>query len=232
MPTKGINMKRPKIIMHNQISLDGSLTNFPVNMELHYQLLGTFNADAHLIGSNTAKTGLDHFLEKIPKETPKDQLPTTPNPQDPRPYWILIDSHAQMHNLLHIFRQYDYCKDLILLLTPNTPQTYQTYLKKRKYNIITTGNNHINLKESLEKLHTIYNINTIVTDTGPTLNSILLQHKLLDEISLIIAPNIVGKKQLNLFNKLLQNSNQFTLKLFIKKTYDNYLHLQFRIQYQ
>ena len=55
----------PEVIVHNSISIDGSLVNFPVNMPLHYQMAGRFNADMHLVGSNTAKIGIDLFLEEI-----------------------------------------------------------------------------------------------------------------------------------------------------------------------
>ena len=48
---------KPKIILHNSISLDGSLTNFEVNMGIHYEIAGGFKPDVHLIGSNTIKKG-------------------------------------------------------------------------------------------------------------------------------------------------------------------------------
>ena len=51
----------PKIIIHNSISIDGSLTNFDVNMGLHYQIAGNYKPDSHLICSNTAKTGIESY---------------------------------------------------------------------------------------------------------------------------------------------------------------------------
>ena len=57
-----------KVVDHNSISIDGSLTNFEVNMPLHYKIAGNFNADMHLVGSNTAKTGIDLFLKEIPRD--------------------------------------------------------------------------------------------------------------------------------------------------------------------
>ena len=35
----------PKIILHNSISLDGSLINFDVDMETHYKIAGSFKPD-------------------------------------------------------------------------------------------------------------------------------------------------------------------------------------------
>ncbi len=134
-----------------------------------------------------------------------------------------------MHNLLHIFRQFDYCKDLIVLITPNTPKDYQNYLQKRQYNTLITGTNHINLKQSLEKLYTNYHIKTIVTDTGHTLNSILLQQGLLDEISLIIAPDIVATKQLNVLQNLQFKKDLYKLELIKTKTYGQFIHLHYKV---
>jgi 2,5-diamino-6-(ribosylamino)-4(3H)-pyrimidinone 5'-phosphate reductase len=62
----------PKIIIHNSISIDGSLTNFKPNMNLHYQIAGKYKPDAHLIGSNTIKKGIELYGEDIPQEEKKD----------------------------------------------------------------------------------------------------------------------------------------------------------------
>jgi 2,5-diamino-6-(ribosylamino)-4(3H)-pyrimidinone 5'-phosphate reductase len=221
---------RPKIIMHNQISLDGSLTNFTVNMELHYQILGSLNADAHLIGSNTAKTGLTQFIDEIPAETPQDYQRPSPQDDESRPYWILIDSHANMYNLLHIFRQFEYCKDLIVLITSNTPQKYLKYLQKRQYPTIITGDKHINILQSLELLNKNYNINTIVTDTGQELNSLLLNQGLIDEISIIIAPTIVGTTQLNVSKNLPFIKSLYKLELLSTRIYDQFIHIHYNVK--
>ena len=53
----------PKVIMDNTISLDGSLKDFNIDMKQHYEIVGRFNADTHLIGSNTIKSGLEQFFE-------------------------------------------------------------------------------------------------------------------------------------------------------------------------
>ena len=51
----------PKVIVHNSVSLDGSLTNFMPDMGLHYQIAGDYKPDAHLIGSNTVKVGVELY---------------------------------------------------------------------------------------------------------------------------------------------------------------------------
>ena len=55
------------LILHNSISLDGSLTNFAVDMELHYRIAGEYKPDAHLIGSNTIQTGIKLYGSSKPE---------------------------------------------------------------------------------------------------------------------------------------------------------------------
>ena len=62
----------PKIILHNSISVDSSLTNFEPNLGLHYQIAGKYKPDAHLIGSNTIKSGIELYGNGIPKEEKDD----------------------------------------------------------------------------------------------------------------------------------------------------------------
>ncbi len=60
----------PEVIIHNSVSLDGSLTGFNLDMDLHYRVMRNLKPDLHLVGSNTAKTGID--MEEIPQETKND----------------------------------------------------------------------------------------------------------------------------------------------------------------
>jgi len=78
----------PNIIIHNSISLDGSLINFDVNMELHYQIAGNYKPDAHLIGSNTIKSGIELYGGATQEE--KIDL-KKPERDGKLPYWIIID---------------------------------------------------------------------------------------------------------------------------------------------
>jgi len=40
-----------EIIIHNSVSLDGSLTGFMPDMGVHYSIAGSYKHDARLIGS-------------------------------------------------------------------------------------------------------------------------------------------------------------------------------------
>ena len=126
----------PKVIVHNSISIDGSLINFEVNMPLHYKIAGGFKADIHLVGSNTAKTGIDLFLKEIPKETQDDFK----KPNKEGILWAIPDTKGKLNGLLHVLRQTEYCKGVLVLISEKTSKEYIEYLKERNVNYTKTVN--------------------------------------------------------------------------------------------
>ena len=139
----------PKVIVHNSISLDGSLVNFDVNMELHYQIAGKYNPDARLIGSNTIKTGIDLYGNS-PPEDKKDFR--KPKRGDDLPYWIIPDTRGILKGLLHEVRRFEFSKDVIILISKETPKEYIKYLKNRNYDYHVLGRKKIDLEKSLKFL--------------------------------------------------------------------------------
>lgn len=206
----------PKIIIHNSISIDGSLTNFEPNMSLHYQIAGYYKPDVHLIGSNTIKKGIELYEDDIPREEKKDF-----EKQDRSkilPYWVIIDTHGKLKGLLHTCRRFEFCKDVIILVSEKTPKNYLNYLKERNYEYHIVGKDNVNLKKALKLLSAKYKIKTILTDTGRILGNLLLNQGFVNEISLLIHPVIVGKKSYNMFSYINKN---LKLKLIKKVTLEN-----------
>ncbi len=197
----------PRLIVHNTISLDGSVKDFELDIGLHYEVADRIKADAHLIGSGTARTSIDLFLEEVPVEEPKDFVKPEVKPGDTRPYWVIADSSGKLQGLLHVYRQSCYCRDVIVLTSQKAPEGYLQYLKERNYDHIVAGEEHVNYREALEKLYEDYNVRTVLTDSGGMLNGILLREGLVSEISLLISPVIVGEKSTNLFRTLTNSVN-------------------------
>jgi 2,5-diamino-6-(ribosylamino)-4(3H)-pyrimidinone 5'-phosphate reductase len=54
--------------------------------------------------------------------------------------------------------------------------------------------NRINFVDCFYQLKHKYNINKMTIQTGGTLNSILLREKLIDKLSIVIAPALIGGK--------------------------------------
>ena len=79
------------------------------------------------------------------------------------------------------------------------------YLEERDYDYIVAGEDHIDLKKALEILNEKYGAKRVMTDTGGTLSSLLLEQGLVDEISLLVHPLLLGNKSTNIFRTLKQN---------------------------
>jgi len=193
----------PKIIVHNSISLDGSLTGFQPNMMLHYKIAGNYGAKAHLIGSNTVKVGVELFENQIPLEEKEDF--TKPQRNKDLPYWVIPDSTGKLKGLLHTCRRFEFCRDVIVLVSETTPKEYLKHLEERNYTYYIVGKDHINLKKLLELLYSEYKVKKVLADTGNILSSLLINQGLVSELSLLIHPIIVGRNSYNIFGDINEN---------------------------
>ncbi len=215
----------PNIILHNSISIDGSLVNFEVNMGLHYQIAGKYKPDAHLVGSNTIKTGIELYGSS-PTEEKNDF--NKPNREENLSYWVIPDTKGSLQGLLHEVRRFEFCKDVIILVSEETSKEYLSYLKERKYDFYILGRKHVDLEKSLELLYNNYNVKTILTDCGKILGNILLNKGLVKEISLLIHPVIIGEKSYNIFGNI---NKDIQLKLIKNEILDgNYFWLVYKVE--
>ncbi|WIM44291.1 RibD family protein [Methanosarcina mazei] len=218
----------PRLVIHNSISPDGSTTGFDANLDVHYGILGSYEPDAMIVGSNTAKVGTQFFCEKIPPEDKEDFKKPDIHPDDTRAYWMIADSRGTLEGLMHVFRRSEYSKDIIVLVSEKTPESYINYLKERDYDFIRAGVERVDVRQGLEIAGERYGFKLVVSDSGGILNSILLEQGLVDEISLVPTPEIVGKSGTNLFRGIEKSGIQLELsrnEIVEKK----YVHLVYRV---
>lgn len=91
-------------------------------------------------------------------------------------------------------------------------------------------------KDLFEKLKQVYGIKSMTIQTGGTLNAIFLREKLIDKISIVVAPaliggkdtqSLIGGKSLVLLKELKDIK---ALKLIsVKKLKNSYLHLKYQV---
>ncbi|WP_342303795.1 dihydrofolate reductase family protein [Methanolobus sp. ZRKC5] len=218
--------------MHNTISLDGAINEFDIDLELHYQILSSFKPDATLVGSVTAKTGIESFIEEVPPEESTDFSKPSIKSNDGaplcNPYWIIVDTSGILEGLLHVLRRSEYCKDVILLVSEKTSLSYLNYLNERNYEYVVTGEEYVDYKKALEICTKRYGFEKIVMDSGSTLCDIMLDEGLIDKIDLIITPVIVGHNSENMCGEVLK-SGQMLKMLDHEVLKEDFLHVQYKV---
>ena len=182
------------------------------------------NADTVLFGSETV---LRAFTE-CPPETEADFVRPAIDPSDPRPYGVIPDSRGRLKNL-HAMRNMGYLKDVIVLVSKSTPSAHLDYLRERQYDFIVAGEDHVEYHEAFAALYEQYHSRVMRTDTGGTLTSILLAQGLVDEISLILSPCLVGAGIPSVFRSLVL-PEKIGLELAGSEVVDtHYLSLLYRV---
>lgn len=96
--------------------------------------------------------------------------------------------------------------------------------------------NEIDFVDLFRKLKDGFNIDNLTIQTGATLNSIFLRHKLIDKLSIVVAPALVGGKETPslIDGKSLSSFDDLkdikALKLVdVKKLNASYLHLMYDV---
>jgi 2,5-diamino-6-(ribosylamino)-4(3H)-pyrimidinone 5'-phosphate reductase len=182
-------MAKPKVILFSGISLDGRIDfgSGAIDMGLYYELAARWDADAMLSGSNT-------MLEAVPLGSkPEPETYTPPVEMHPLavPRLVVVDSRGRIRNW-NILRSQPFWRELTVLCSHTTPGEYLEYLKHRDVPYIIAGNDRVDLRAALDELCTRFGVHTIRVDSGGILNGVLLRAGLVDEVSVLIDPCIVG----------------------------------------
>ncbi len=178
---------KPRVILHNQVSVDGRIDWFPANIGLHYDVAGRLGMDAHLAGSNT----IFNPQQPLPPEDDDAFKPPERKADDRRPLLVVPDSGGRLRNW-HVLGQQPYWRQMVALCSNFTPDTYLDYLRRRHVDCIVTGREKVDLPAALEELHGRYGTERVVVDSGGTLNGLLLRAGLVDEVSILVSPHLVG----------------------------------------
>jgi 2,5-diamino-6-(ribosylamino)-4(3H)-pyrimidinone 5'-phosphate reductase len=170
------------------MSLDGRLDWYAGDEGLYYELAGRFQVDAMLSGSNTI---LSAYAGQQPPEQESAQEPVPSAAADEGQWLVVVDSQGHIRNW-HVIRQEPYWRDMIVLCSQATPQEYLDYLASQRVEHIVAGEEHVDLRAALQQLGEHYRIRSVRVDSGGTLAGVLLRQGLVDEVSVLVNPTLVG----------------------------------------
>lgn len=177
----------PRVIIHNTVSLDGRMDWITPDLEIYYELAMRWNEDATLVGCDT----LLNPPEEIPPETEKAFEQPKVVPGDTRPLLVVPDSRGRFRGW-HFMKIQPYWRGMVALCSKSTSKEYLEYLEKRYVEYLIIGKDRVNLRAALEELNARYRIEVVRVDSGGTLNGILLREGLVNEVSVLINPSLVG----------------------------------------
>ena len=184
----------PHVILHTATSLDGRITNFPADLDLYYSLAARWNPDAILFGSETVLAAVsDNPSLEVPPEHEEIFRPLENTESDPRPLLVIADSRGRVW-CWDAIRKWPYMRGLLAICTSSTPQEYLSYLAEKEIGTIIAGDYRIDMRSALEALNARYGVKVVRVDSGGTLNSVLLNSGLVDEVSFLIHPFLAGGK--------------------------------------
>ena len=192
----------PHVILQNGISLDARIDWLEQDLEQYYGLVASWDIDVHLAGSNTIYNP-DENIEppddgeyqtehtEQTKQTETKNEPQSGDVEDTRPILAVPDSHGRVRNW-HMLRNTPYWRKHIALCSETTPKEYLDYLKENNIDFMIVGPDKVDLKLALEELNERFGAKNVLLDSGGTLNGIMLRAGLVNEVSILINPCLVG----------------------------------------
>ncbi len=177
----------PRIILHNAVSIDGRIDGFTPDIGLFYELAGRWQEDATLVGSETILAAPEAMASLETGDGAERQADS----EDKRALLVVPDSRGRIRDWPAL-RHTPYWRDVVVLCSKTTPEEYLQFLRDLKVDHIIAGEDHVDFPDALAELTMRYDIKVVRADSGGTLNGILLRAGLVDEVSLLISPCLVG----------------------------------------
>jgi 2,5-diamino-6-(ribosylamino)-4(3H)-pyrimidinone 5'-phosphate reductase len=177
----------PRVILHNAVSVDGRMDWIAPDLGLFYELAGRWQEDATLAGCDTLLQGLAEEPEPTDGAEPEDAEGSNGD----RPLLVVPDSRGRLRQWDRI-RQWPYWRDGVVLCSRTTPQAHLRYLESQNIDHILAGDDHVDLRAALQELNHRYGVGVVRVDAGGTLNGALLRAGLVDEVSVLILPSLIG----------------------------------------
>ncbi|MHB1416318.1 MAG: RibD family protein [Chloroflexota bacterium] len=177
----------PRVVLYNAVSVDGRFDWIAPDLGQFYRLASFWKEDATLVGSETMLSAAD----QVPPEEEADFTVPAKDPSDTRPLLAIVDSRGRVQGW-HFWRKQPYWRDAVAVCSQATPTQYLAGLRERHVDAIVAGTDRVDLRRALEELNARYGVKVVRVDSGGTLNGALLRAGLVDEVSLLVGPTLVG----------------------------------------
>ena len=189
-----MKQRRPFVVATFAMTVDGKITTkkfSPVDFTSREDKAHLFRqrslADAVLVGHSTLKR--DNVRLGLPEQLREERIARG---QTSSPIRVIVSNKGKIDNRLKIFQSDPATAGPILIFsTKRMPRKFQSALREKAVLYISDSED-VDLSEMLQTLRRKYNVRTVACEGGPTLFRALLEHGLIDELNLTIAPYLFG----------------------------------------
>jgi 2,5-diamino-6-(ribosylamino)-4(3H)-pyrimidinone 5'-phosphate reductase len=175
---------RPRVVVHSQVSLDGRMDWLPIDPGLYYELAAHWQEDATLAGTDTLLAAVAQFGSESPQESGSAASPNAP-------LLVVPDSRGRLRHWETLLST-PYWRGGVALCTKATPQKHIEYLEANGVDHAVVGEDRVDFRAALEHVAERYGTETVRVDSGGTLTGVLLRNDLVDEVSVVLSPYLVG----------------------------------------
>ena len=215
-------MKRPYIICHMMISIDGridcAMTSKLAGVDDYYTTLDEINVPTTVSGRVTAELEMAEKGEFIPKNKETYGQEGFSKKTDAVGYEVIIDTKGKL--LWPDATGMD--KPYLIITSTNVTKEYLDYLDSRNISWIACGTDGVDLERASEILSEQFNVERMGIVGGAKINTAFLKAGLLDEISILIGAGIDGRGGMPaVFDGLDMEHDVTPLKLTDVKKFDS-----------
>ncbi|MDG4863199.1 dihydrofolate reductase family protein [Streptomyces sp. T-3] len=168
--------RRPHVVAHTAVSLDGATTGFLPDERRFYELAATWHEDITLAGADTI-LAQERSLAAAPR----------PGPAAHGPLLAVVDGRGRVRQW-EALREVGHWSDVLALYARSTPPRPANSPVPE----LVTGTERVDLAEAISTLGRRENAEVVRVDSGGSLTGALLSAGLLDEVSLLIHPCLAG----------------------------------------
>jgi len=167
---------RPRVVGHAAVSIDGVTTGFAPDQRRFYELARRWAEDVTLVGADT-----------ILAQEPTLADAPHPGPAPGAPLLAVVDGRARVREWAAL-RSLGHWSEVLALHAASTPSRPPG----RGVRELVTGTSRVDLPAVLDHLAAEYGAGLVRVDSGGALLGALLTAELVDELSLLVHPLLVG----------------------------------------
>ena len=189
---------RPKVIVHMLTGVDGRLNTDRFSLPLgkkdpndigfcYYTIADSYKPDATMLGRVTIHNYMVKEVFDHTKYQPSKNHETFIGKRDARLLVIFDSKGTIMYNSDKINKE-----NILAVLGESVSEEYLLLLREKGISYIFAGKDGHNYELALEKLYNEFGMRCVVLEGGGTINGEFLKRGLVDEISILLTPQIDG----------------------------------------